>query len=61
MAAAPPPASAEPAEAQLRRVLESVSEGRLNAALDGVDRLLGRYPNFRLAHLVRGDLLLARA
>jgi murein L,D-transpeptidase YafK len=60
-AAAPadPPATA--AEAQLRRVLASVSEGRLNAALDEVDGLIGRYPNFRLAHLVRGDLLLARA
>jgi murein L,D-transpeptidase YafK len=61
MAAAPadPPATA--AEAQLRRVLASVSEGRLNAALGEVDGLIGRYPNFRLAHLVRGDLLLARA
>jgi murein L,D-transpeptidase YafK len=61
MAAAPadPPATA--AEAQLRRVLASVSEGRLNAALGEVDGLIARYPNFRLAHLVRGDLLLARA
>jgi murein L,D-transpeptidase YafK len=61
VAAAPadPPATA--AEAQLRRVLVSVSQGRLNAALDEVDGLVGRYPNFRLAHLVRGDLLLARA
>jgi murein L,D-transpeptidase YafK len=61
MAAAPadPPATA--AEAQLRRVLASVSEGRLSAALGEVDGLIGRYPNFRLAHLVRGDLLLARA
>lgn len=49
------------AEAQLRRVLASVSGGRLGAALDEVDGLIGRYPNFRLAHLVRGDLLLARA
>jgi len=32
----------------------------MNAALDEVDRLITRYPNFRLAHLVRGDLLLAR-
>ena len=51
---------AETAEAQLRRVLGSVAQGRLNAALDDVDGLIGRYPNFRLAHLVRGDLLLAR-
>ena len=50
-----------PAEAQLQRVLASVSEGRMDAALGDVDRLIGRYPNFRLAHLVKGDLLLARA
>lgn len=53
--------SAEAAEAQLRRALASVSEGRLNVALDEVDRLIGQHPNFRLAHLVRGDLLLARS
>lgn len=50
---------AENAEVQLRRVLSSVAEGRLHAALGQVDGLIGRYPNFRLAHLVRGDVLLA--
>lgn len=48
------------AEAQLRRVLDTLVQGRLNDALREADRLVGRYPNFRLAHLVRGDLLLAR-
>lgn len=52
--------SAETAEAQLRRALVNVAEGRVTAALDGVDGLISRYPNFRLAHLVRGDLMLAR-
>ena len=61
MAAAAPAALAESAEAQLRRALDIVAEGRLNAALGDLDRLLERHPNFRLAHLVRGDLLLARA
>lgn len=61
VAAAPADPHATAAETQLRRVLVSVSQGRLNAALDEVDGLVGRYPNFRLAHLVRGDLLLARA
>jgi murein L,D-transpeptidase YafK len=61
MAAAAPAAPAESAEAQLRRVLDTVAEGRLNAALGDLDRLIERHPNFRLAHLVRGDLLLARA
>jgi murein L,D-transpeptidase YafK len=61
MAAAPADPPDTTAEAQLRRVLVSVLQGRLVAALDEVDGLIGRYPNFRLAHLVRGDLLLARA
>jgi len=37
-----------------------VRKGSLGEALDETDRLIARYPNFRLAHLVRGDLLLAR-
>ena len=49
------------AEAHFKSVMEYVGRGRLEAALDEVDRLVARYPNFRLAHLVRGDLLLARA
>ena len=59
--AAAAPALAQSAEAQLRRVLDTVAEGRLNVALGELDRLIERHPNFRLAHLVRGDLLLARA
>jgi murein L,D-transpeptidase YafK len=53
--------ASEPAETQLRRALASIAEGRRDAALQEIDRLIGRHPNFRLAHLVRGDLLLARA
>ena len=49
------------ADAQFKRVLEAVERNRLNAALAEVDRLIASHPNFRLAHLVRGDLLLARA
>lgn len=49
------------ADAQLKSVLEKVREGRVGIALAEVDRVVERYPNFRLAHLVRGDLLLARA
>ncbi len=49
------------ADAQLRLVFESVQRQQLNAALEEVNRLVARHPNFRLAHLVRGDLLLARA
>ena len=59
MTATAPAALAESAEAQLRRVLATVAEGRLHTALGEIDGLIGRYPNFRLAHLVRGDVLLA--
>jgi len=54
-------ASLNGADAHFKLVLESVGRQRLDAALNEVDRLLARYPNFRLAHLVRGDLLLASA
>ena len=62
MIAAAPQAGvgADRAEVQFRRALENVRQGRLGEALDETDRLIARYPNFRLAHLVRGDLLLAR-
>lgn len=48
------------AELQLERALDLVGLGRLNEAIGEVDKLVSRHPNFRLAHLVRGDLLLAR-
>lgn len=54
-------ASLNGADAQLKLVFEQVERRRINAALDEVDRLIASHPNFRLAHLVRGDLLLARA
>ena len=49
------------ADDQFRHVLEQVQHGRPDSALTELDRLIARYPNFRLAHLVRGDLLQARA
>ena len=39
----------------------SVSSNKLDVALNEVDSLLKINPNFKLAQLVRGDLLLARA
>lgn len=53
--------SAAQADVRFQRVLEEIGRGRLDAALAELDGLLARHPNFRLAHLVRGDLLLARA
>jgi len=53
-------ASATP-EDKLSTVFQSIEANRLDEALQRVDALIREYPNFRLAHLVRGDLLLARA
>lgn len=44
----------------LNRVFESIEQNRLDLALQQTDALLHQYPNFRLGHLIRGDLLLAR-
>jgi murein L,D-transpeptidase YafK len=48
-------------EALLAKSLQAVGNNRLDAALNDVDALLKTYPNFKLAQLVKGDLLLARA
>ncbi|MFZ5510523.1 MAG: L,D-transpeptidase Cds6 family protein [Pseudomonadota bacterium] len=48
-------------EAMLARVFEHLEDNRLDAALGQVEALIKAYPNFRLAHLIKGDLLLARA
>ncbi|HEX7218375.1 MAG TPA: L,D-transpeptidase family protein [Burkholderiales bacterium] len=48
-------------EDRLSNVFQSIEANQLDEALQRVDALIREYPNFRLAHLVRGDLLLARA
>ena len=53
------PASGDP-DAALGAVFKDIERSRLSDALDKVDALIARYPNFRLAHLIKGDLLLAR-
>jgi murein L,D-transpeptidase YafK len=50
--------SPEPA---LSGVVEAIEANRLDLALQRVEALIAAHPNFRLAHLIRGDLLLARA
>jgi murein L,D-transpeptidase YafK len=47
-------------EAQLSRIFSEIEKNRLDAALLQTESLLRHYPNFRLAHLIKGDLLLAR-
>ena len=48
-------------DALLARTLHEVSNRRLDAAAVEIDKVIVAYPNFRLAHLIKGDLLLARA
>jgi len=48
------------AEAALGAILRDIAESRLSAAHDQLDRLLASKPNFRLAQLIKGDLLMAR-
>lgn len=52
--------SAVDADVALGEVIRAIEQRKTDEALKKVDALLVRYPNFRLAHLIRGDLLLAR-
>ncbi len=47
-------------EPQLARIFSLIEDNKLDAALGETEGLLKAYPNFRLANLVKGDLLLAR-
>ncbi len=48
-------------EAALQVIFGEIEANRLDAALDRTEALLQAYPKFRLAYLIKGDLLLARA
>lgn len=41
--------------------LTAVTSGQFEQAIQYLDKLIGIAPNFKLAHLVKGDLLMARA
>lgn len=49
------------ADRQLANSLLAVSQSRMPEAQIAVDKLTQQHPNFRLAQLIKGDLLLARA
>ncbi len=49
------------ADRLLAKSLLDISQSRLPDAVQAVDQLTLNYPNFRLAQLIKGDLLLARA
>jgi murein L,D-transpeptidase YafK len=48
------------ADALLAAVYDEIVGGHLDVALQNIDGLIRVKPNFRLAHLIKGDLLLAR-
>lgn len=48
------------AENLLVKSLLEISEGKNQEALSTIDQLIRSTPNFKLAHLVRGDLLMAQ-
>ena len=52
--------SVEP-DTVLVNTLVAIKNNKLDVALAEVDRVLKVYPNFRLAHLIKGDVLLARS
>jgi murein L,D-transpeptidase YafK len=49
------------ADALLATVYDEISRGRVDAALQNIEDLISVKPNFRLAQLIKGDLLMARA
>lgn len=55
------PAAAIEPEALLFRTLLEIKNNHLDSALKEINQVLQKYPNFRLAHLIKGDLLMARA
>jgi murein L,D-transpeptidase YafK len=55
------PAFANEIEGSLVRAIVGLRETGLKHALVEIDKALDRTPNYRLAHLVKGDMLMARA
>lgn len=59
--AAAAPVSSNEVEAALIRTFAALDAGRMSVALKEIDIVLKKYPNFRLGHLIRGDILMAQA
>lgn len=56
-----PKTNANEVEASLVRVFETLKHGHMKAALTEIDEVIARNPNFQLAHLIKGDILMAKA
>jgi murein L,D-transpeptidase YafK len=61
LAAGPAEALGAGPEKALSGVLEAIEANKLDLATQRVEALIAAHPNFRLAHLIRGDLLMARS
>ena len=48
-------------EKLLVKSLENIQQGNLNEALTNIDSVIEKEPNFKLAHLIKGDIYLAHA
>jgi murein L,D-transpeptidase YafK len=46
-------------DAELASIFAAVNAGQIDSALRQTDRLINEFPNFHLAYLIRGDLLMA--
>ena len=55
------PRFANDVERSLVRAIVGLREDGLRPAMTEIDKALARNPNFRLGHLVKGDMLMARA
>ncbi len=53
----PPPDSVD---GLLKRIFDRIETQQLDVALELVEQLVQRFPNYRLGHLIKGDLLLAQ-
>jgi len=52
--------SSNQTEALLVKSLFEITQGKNKQALDTIDKLIANTPNFKLAYLIRGDLLMAQ-
>lgn len=55
------PAFANEVEASLVRTIVGLPQSGLDRAIDQIDKVLERTPNYRLGYMIKGDLLMARA
>jgi murein L,D-transpeptidase YafK len=55
------PPFANESEGELVRTIVGLREMGLQHAIEQIDKLLARNPNYRLGYLIKGDLLMARA